>query len=72
MFCVATLPKDEAIVMFGRKDHLFHPGSFHRSAPLVGIEILEIKYFWIFCSTTPFHFGKRIGTEVYKCDEFIL
>ncbi|MNI18291.1 hypothetical protein D3C81_786920 [compost metagenome] len=58
-------------MMLSRKDHLLHPRSFHRSAPLISIEMLEVKYFWIFCSATPFHFGKGIGTKVYKCNEFI-
>ena len=51
-------------------DH-FHACRFHGFAPLVGIQLFQIKDAGIFHAVSPLHAGKGIGTEMDESDEFI-
>ena len=59
------------MVLYREYDH-FHASRFHRLAPLVGMQFLQVKYPRVFLSVSPFHAGERVGTEVHEGDELVL
>ena len=69
---IAALPEHKpVVVLYGQNDH-FHTRSFHRGAPLIGIEVLQGEDGRVFFAVAPFHARESIRAEVNKGDEFIL
>lgn len=71
VFGIATLPKDKAIVVFGRQDDHLHAGCLHGLAPLVGVQVFQVKYLGVLLAVAPFHACEGVGAEVYEGYELV-
>ncbi len=58
-------------MMLGGEHNHFHPGGFHRFAPLVGVQFLQTEHIRIFHAVSPLPACKCVGAEMYKGDEFV-
>ena len=69
---VTALPQAKAVVVLGCENHHLHARTLHGTAPLVGVERLEVENARVLLAGAPLHARERVRPKMYERNKLVL